>query len=89
MCGGLGVGWRVVIHQRCLVVLFKGVSFTDRQVHVGVCALYLDDVLTFTQVYKGLWRGTTVAVKTMVLPANMTGAEKREKMVRARTCVST
>jgi hypothetical protein len=32
------------------------------------------------QVYKGLWRGTVVAVKTMLLPANMSGAEKREKM---------
>lgn len=28
---------------------------------------------TFGKVYKGLWRGTEVAVKTMVLPANMTG----------------
>ncbi len=35
-----------------------------------------------TQVYKGLWRGMRVAVKTLVLPANMSGAEKREKMVR-------
>jgi hypothetical protein len=32
------------------------------------------------QVYKGLWRGSIVAVKTMLLPANMSGAEKREKM---------
>ncbi|KIY94478.1 hypothetical protein MNEG_13483 [Monoraphidium neglectum] len=35
---------------------------------------------TFGKVFKGLWRGTTVAVKTMILPANMSGAEKREKM---------
>jgi hypothetical protein len=35
-----------------------------------------------SKVFKGLWRGTTVAVKTMILPANMSGAEKREKMVR-------
>lgn len=35
---------------------------------------------TFGKVYKGLWRGTVVAVKTMLLPANMSGAEKREKM---------
>lgn len=34
----------------------------------------------FGKVYKGLWRGTEVAVKTMMLPANMSGAEKREKM---------
>jgi hypothetical protein len=31
-------------------------------------------------VYKGLWRGSTVAVKTILLPSTMTGAEKREKM---------
>lgn len=35
---------------------------------------------TFGKVYRGLWRGTVVAVKTMLLPANMSGAEKREKM---------
>ncbi len=28
---------------------------------------------TFGKVYKGLWRGTEVAVKTMMLPSNMTG----------------
>jgi hypothetical protein len=35
---------------------------------------------TFGKVYKGLWRGTEVAIKTMMLPANMSGTEKREKM---------
>ena len=39
---------------------------------------------TFGKVCKGLWRGTEVAVKTMILPSNMTGAEKREKMVSVR-----
>ena len=39
--------------------------------------------LTFVlQVHKGTWRGILVAIKTMILPANMAGAEKREKMVR-------
>ena len=28
---------------------------------------------SFGKVYKGLWRGTEVAVKTMMLPANMSG----------------
>ena len=28
------------------------------------------------KVYKGLWRGTTVAVKLVVLTNNMSGAEK-------------
>lgn len=36
---------------------------------------------SYGKVYKGLWQGTEVAVKMMVLPANMSGAEKREKMV--------
>jgi hypothetical protein len=35
------------------------------------------------QVYKGLWRGTRVAVKTLVLPANMSGAEKMAVMEAA------
>ena len=36
----------------------------------------------FGKVYRGLWRGTQVAIKTILLPARMSGAEKRERMVR-------
>ncbi|WIA08278.1 hypothetical protein OEZ85_007721 [Tetradesmus obliquus] len=43
---------------------------------------------TFGKVYKGLWRGTVVAVKTMLLPANMSGAEKREKMAVMEAAIS-
>jgi len=43
---------------------------------------------TYGKVYKGLWRGTVVAVKTMVLPANMTGQEKREKMAVMEAAIS-
>ncbi|KAG1672491.1 hypothetical protein FOA52_002799 [Chlamydomonas sp. UWO 241] len=43
---------------------------------------------SFGKVYKGLWRGTEVAVKTMMLPANMTGAEKREKMAVMEAAIS-
>lgn len=43
---------------------------------------------TFGKVYKGLWRGTLVAVKTMVLPANMSGTEKREKMAVMEAAIS-
>ncbi|KAL6760519.1 kinase-like domain-containing protein [Haematococcus lacustris] len=43
---------------------------------------------TFGKVYKGLWRGTVVAVKTMVMPANMSGAEKREKMAIMEAAIS-
>ena len=32
---------------------------------------------TFGKVYKGLWRGSVVAVKTVILPAMMSGAEVR------------
>jgi hypothetical protein len=44
--------------------------------------------LSPAKVYKGLWRGTTVAVKTMILPANMSGAEKREKMAVMEAAIS-
>lgn len=37
---------------------------------------------------KGLWRGTEVAIKTMILPANMAGAEKREKMAVMEAAIS-
>ncbi|GIL86268.1 hypothetical protein Vretimale_13734 [Volvox reticuliferus] len=43
---------------------------------------------TFGKVYRGTWRGTTVAVKTMVLPTNMSGKEKREKMAVMETAIS-
>jgi len=43
---------------------------------------------TFGKVYKGIWRGTVVAVKTLVLPANMSGAEKREKMAIMEAAIS-
>ncbi|KAG1669245.1 hypothetical protein FOA52_003282 [Chlamydomonas sp. UWO 241] len=35
---------------------------------------------TYGKVYRGLWQGTEVAVKTMVLPGGMSSSEKREKM---------
>ena len=41
-----------------------------------------------SQVYKGLWRGTVVAVKSMMLPANLSGAEKREKMAIMEAAIS-
>ena len=34
----------------------------------------------FGKVYKALWRGTVCAVKSMMLPANMSGLEQRERM---------
>jgi hypothetical protein len=40
------------------------------------------------KVYKGVWRGSTVAVKTMVLPARMSGAEKRERMAVMEAAIS-
>jgi hypothetical protein len=40
------------------------------------------------QVWRGLWRGSTVAVKTMVLPAQMSGAEKRERMAVMEAAIS-
>ena len=34
----------------------------------------------YGKVYKGLWRGTVCAVKSILLPASISGAEKRDKM---------
>ncbi|GIM13633.1 hypothetical protein Vretimale_16702 [Volvox reticuliferus] len=42
----------------------------------------------FGKVQRGMWRGTVVAVKTMILPANMTGQEKREKMAVMEAAIS-
>ncbi|PNH07789.1 hypothetical protein TSOC_005724 [Tetrabaena socialis] len=42
----------------------------------------------FGKVQRGLWRGTVVAVKTMILPANMTGQVKREKMAVMEAAIS-
>jgi hypothetical protein len=36
----------------------------------------------------GVWKGTSVAVKTMVLPAAMSGKERREKMAIMETAIS-
>ena len=36
----------------------------------------------------GLWRGTEVAIKSMILPARMSGAEKREKMAIMEAAIS-
>jgi hypothetical protein len=40
------------------------------------------------QVYKGVWRGSMVAIKTMLLPARMSGAEKRERMAVMEAAIS-
>lgn len=44
---------------------------------------------SFGKVYRGLWRGTLVAIKTIVLPANMSGTAKREKMAIMEAAIST
>ncbi|KAI8471115.1 MAG: kinase-like domain-containing protein [Monoraphidium minutum] len=43
---------------------------------------------SYGKVYKGLWRGTVVAVKVMILPAAMSGKERREKMAVMETAIS-
>eukprot|EP00775_Hariotina_reticulata_P003854 gene3854-4111_t len=50
--------------------------------------LELMDEGSYGKVFKGLWRGSTVAVKTMVLPAKMSGAEKRERMAIMEAAIS-
>jgi hypothetical protein len=43
---------------------------------------------TYGKVYKGLWKGSIVAVKTIVLPSAMSGQEKREKMAIMEAAIS-
>ena len=43
----------------------------------------------FGKVYRGLWKGEPVAVKTMVLPNNVSGIEKRERMAIMEAAIST
>eukprot|EP00775_Hariotina_reticulata_P009645 gene9645-9805_t len=43
---------------------------------------------SFGKVHKGVWRGSTVAIKTMILPAKMSGAEKRERMAIMEAAIS-
>jgi hypothetical protein len=51
--------------------------FVPKPVRVICC-----DLLT------GIWRGSTVAIKTMILPAKMSGAEKRERMAIMEAAIS-
>ncbi|KAI8472387.1 MAG: hypothetical protein J3K34DRAFT_209795 [Monoraphidium minutum] len=43
---------------------------------------------SYGKVYKGLWRGTVVAIKVMILPSAMSGKERREKMAVMETAIS-
>ncbi|KAF5837371.1 kinase-like domain-containing protein [Dunaliella salina] len=43
---------------------------------------------SFGKVYSGKWRGADVAVKVIMLPGNMSGREKREKMVVWEAAIS-
>ncbi|KAG1662464.1 hypothetical protein FOA52_009672 [Chlamydomonas sp. UWO 241] len=43
---------------------------------------------SFGRVYRGTWRGVEVAVKMMLFPLSMGGAEKREKMLIMETAIS-
>lgn len=52
------------------------------------CSLSQKCAFCVSQVYKGLWKGTVVAVKCVMLPANMSGQEKREKMAVMEAAVS-
>ena len=41
-----------------------------------------------SQVYKGLWRGNLVAIKYLVLPSNMSGADKHTSMAVIEAAIS-
>ena len=42
----------------------------------------------FGKVYKGRWRDKDVAVKSMILPTNMNGSEKKERMAIMEAAIS-
>ena len=42
----------------------------------------------YGKVWRGAWKGSAVAVKSVVLPANMSGQEKREKMAVMEAAIS-
>lgn len=50
--------------------------------------MYTCFCLQYGTVYCGLWQGTEVAIKTIMLPAGMTGAQKREKMAIMEAAIS-
>ncbi|KAI8468110.1 MAG: kinase-like domain-containing protein [Monoraphidium minutum] len=50
--------------------------------------LELMDEGTYGKVFRGLWRGSVVAIKTMILPAKMSGQEKRERMAIMEAAIS-
>ena len=43
----------------------------------------------YGKVYRGIWKGEPVAVKTVVLPNNISGLEKRERMAIMEAAIST
>ncbi|WIA39118.1 hypothetical protein OEZ86_005253 [Tetradesmus obliquus] len=57
----------------------------------GVDELQLIELIdegTYGKVFRGMWRGSCVAVKSMILPAKMSGAEKRERMAIMEAAIS-
>ncbi|KAI8463487.1 MAG: hypothetical protein J3K34DRAFT_145885 [Monoraphidium minutum] len=42
----------------------------------------------FGKVFKGIWRGSVVAIKVMILPARMSGKEKRARMALMEAAIS-
>ena len=58
-----------------------------------ICLLILSSTFPshpkqFGKVYRGLWRGRAVAVKSMLLPTKMNGSEKRERMAVMEAAIS-
>ena len=45
-------------------------------------------VVQYGKVFRGTWRGIEVAVKRLVLPTNMSGAERNERMAIMEAAIS-
>ncbi|GFR47720.1 hypothetical protein Agub_g9474 [Astrephomene gubernaculifera] len=71
--------------------LTAGRMTPDEEPHSALGDLVLQSVLgegSYGRVYRALWRGTTVAVKVILLPAHMSGRERLERMAVMEAAIS-
>ena len=60
---------------------FLALFDTELWINLTTMTVYHPDAFQFGKVYHGIWRETVVAVKQMVMPNNLTGAEKVRSII--------